>query len=280
MRKRKKWRGAFWLLPSAAGVAVFYLAPYMDVIQRAALQNAGGAFAGLSNFKQLFQNDAFLLAGSNTLKFMAVCIPLLVAFSLLLAVAVLRCRLAGFYKWVFLLPMALPAVSVALVWKLLFHGNGLLNGLLDALGQKGPDWLHSPAAFGVMAVSYLWRNTGYNMILWMAGIRQIDGSIYEAARMDGAGELQIFCRILLPNLKQIFYTVSVLSLLNSFKVFREAYLVAGSYPDRSMYMMQHLFNNWFAALYLDKMSAASVLLSVFIFIFILGLYRVWGKEMK
>ena len=85
--------------------------------------------------------------------------------------------------------------------------------------------------------------------------------------------------MMLPNLKQILYTVSVLSLLNSFKVFREAYLVAGSYPDDSMYMMQHLFNNWFGALALDKMSAASVLLSLVILVFIFGLYRAWGKEM-
>lgn len=280
MKKVKKWRGALWVLPSLAGVLVFYFVPYVDVVRRSVTQNSGESFAGMRNFRDLFQNDAFLLAAGNTLKFMAVCIPLLLAVSLLLAAAVLRCRLADFYKWVFLLPMALPAVSVALVWKLVFHGHGILNALLEAAGRAGTDWLHSPAAFGVMVVSYLWRNTGYNMVLWMAGIRQIDESIYEAARMDGANEIQIFTHMMLPNLRQILYTVSVLSLLNSFKVFREAYLVAGSYPDDSMYMMQHLFNNWFGALALDKMSAASVLLSLVILAFILGLHRVWGKEMR
>ncbi len=279
MKNGKNWRGALWVLPSLAGVSVFYFVPYLDVVRRSVTQNSGESFAGAQNFRDLFQNEAFLLAGANTLRFMAVCIPLLLAVSLLLAAVVLRCRLAGFYKWVFLLPMALPAVSVALVWKLVFHGHGILNALPGLFGRAGTDWLHSPAAFGVMVVSYLWRNTGYNMILWMAGIRQIDGRIYEAARIDGANERQVFTRIMLPNLKQILYTVSVLSLLNSFKVFREAYLVAGSYPDDSMYMMQHLFNNWFGALALDKMSAASVLLSLVILAFILGLYRVWGKEM-
>lgn len=279
MKRVKKWRGALWVFPSLAGVSVFYFVPYVDVVRRSVTQNSGESFAGIRNFRELFQNEAFLLAGANTLKFMAVCIPLLLAVSLLLAVAVLRCRLAELYKWVFLLPMALPAVSVALVWKLVFHGHGILNALLGLSGRAGKDWLHSPAAFGVMVVSYLWRNTGYNMVLWMAGIRQIDGSIYEAARIDGANEIQVFTHMMLPNLKQILYTVSVLSLLNSFKVFREAYLVAGSYPDDSMYMMQHLFNNWFGALALDKMSAASVLLSLVILVFIFGLYRAWGKEM-
>lgn len=280
MVKMKKWRGALWVLPSLIGVVVFSFIPYIDVVRRSLTQNSGETFAGLKNFKELFWNDAFLLAGGNTLKFMAVCMPLLLVVSLVLAVLVMRCRLAAFYKWVFLLPMALPAVSVALVWKLLFHGNGMLNGLLNIAGLNGADWLHSSAAFWIMVVSYLWKNTGYNMVLWMAGLRQINERIYEAARMDGANEIQIFGRIMLPNLKQVLYTVAVLSLLNSFKVFREAYLVTGSYPHDSMYMMQHLFNNWFGALALDKMSAASVLLSIVILVFILGLYKAWGKEMK
>lgn len=280
MIKRKKWRGVLWILPSLVGVIIFYFIPYIDVIRRSVTLNSGGLFVGIQNFKSLFQNDAFLLAGGNTLKFMLICIPLLLIVSLILAAIVIRCRFANFYKCVFLLPMALPAVSVALVWKLVFHANGVLNALLESIGIKGSIWLNSSLAFWVMVISYLWRNIGYNMILWMTGIQQIDDSIYEAASIDGANELQIFLWIMLPNLKQVLYTVAVLSLLNSFKVFREAYLVAGSYPDDSMYMMQHLFNNWFGALALDKMSAASVLLSIVILMFILGLYKAWGKEMK
>lgn len=279
MGKMKKWRGALWVLPSLIGVTIFYFVPYLDIFRRSVTQNAGDSFVGIQNFKYLFRNDAFLLAGRNTLKFMVVCIPLLLIISLLLAVIIIRCRFSNFYKWVFLLPMALPAVSVALVWKLMFHGNGIFNAFMEIMGWKGIDWLNSSRAFDVMVVSYLWRNVGYNLILWMAGIRQIDDSIFEAAQIDGANEFQIFHRIMLPNLKLVLYTVSVLSLLNSFKIFREAYLVAGNYPDDSMYMMQHLFNNWFSALSLDRMSSASVLLSIVILLFILGLYKVWGKEL-
>ena len=126
--------------------------------------------------------------------------------------------------------------------------------------------------------SYMWKNLGYDIVLWMAGLAGISGDIYEAARIDGAGEWTIFRRITLPCLLPTLFTVSVLSLLNSFKVFREAYLVAGDYPHRSMYLLQHLFNNWFVNLELDKMAAAAVCVGTVLFLFILLLQRFWDQD--
>lgn len=279
MIEGKNWRGILWVLPSLVGVIIFYCFPYLDVIRRSLTENDGSGFVGLKNYRTVFKNEAFRLASKNTLHFMAVCIPILLVVSLFLAVVIIRCRWGKFYKWAFLLPLALPAVSVALIWKLLFHEHGVINGMFSVLGLQTKDWLNSAASFWILVLSYLWRNTGYTTILWIAGIQQIEIDLYDAAQMDGAGEVQIFLRIILPNLKQVFYTVAVLSVLNSFKAFREAYLVAGNYPNNSMYLMQHLFNNWFTALALDKMSAASVVLSMVILLFILVLYRVWGKEL-
>lgn len=278
MTGRKKWRGLLWILPSFTGMMIFYCVPYMDVLKRSVTKSPDGSFAGIENFKEIFQNPAFLLAAQNTVKFTAVCIPVLTALSLILAVAVMRCRFGHVYKWIFLLPMALPAVSAALVWKLLFHNNGIINAVLNSMNIGTADWLNTSAAFWVMVISYLWRNIGYDMILWMAGLRQIESSIYEAARIDGADEVRIFFCITIPNLKNVIYIAAVLSLLNSFKVFREAYLVAGNYPDDSMYMIQHLFNNWFRALAIDKMSAASVMVGIVVLILIFLLYKAWGKE--
>ncbi|MCD7840995.1 MAG: sugar ABC transporter permease [Lachnospiraceae bacterium] len=279
MTKQKRWKGYLWILPSLFGTIIFYCVPLMDVIRRSVTENAGSAFVGLKNFQTVFENTAFQLAAKNTLRFIAVCIPLLLSLSLLLAVVIMRCRWGNFYKSAMLLPMALPAVSVALIWKLLFHNHGVLNGVLTLIGLQTTDWLNSGASFWVLVLSYLWRNIGYDMVLWIAGLQQIENDIYEAARVDGAGEIRIFFWIILPNMKQVFYTVAVLSLLNSFKVFREAYLVAGNYPHESMYLMQHLFNNWFAALSLDKMSAASVLLGMVILLMIIFLHRAWGNDL-
>ena len=82
----------------------------------------------------------------------------------------------------------------------------------------------------------------------------------------------------MPNLMSTMYTITVLAFLNSFKVFREAYLVAGDYPHESMYLLQHLFNNWFRELSLDKMSAAAIVIALLILVLILGLQRSWDRE--
>ena len=96
--------------------------------------------------------------------------------------------------------------------------------------------------------------------------------------VDGAGRRQCFWHVIFPNLKGSLYTITVLSFLNSFKVFREAYLVAGSYPHESMYLLQHLFNNWFVNLELDKMAAAAVCVGMVLFAVILVLQKLWDQE--
>lgn len=138
--------------------------------------------------------------------------------------------------------------------------------------------MNTGASFGILVFSYIWKNLGYDVILWMAGLQGISSSIYEAARVDGAGEWKCFRYITLPNIRQTALTIVILSFLNSFKVFREAYLVAGSYPQEKIYLLQHVFNNWFAELSVDKMAAGSVLLCLLITIFVLLLHRSWGRE--
>ena len=166
-----------------------------------------------------------------------------------------------------------------IIWKLLFDKQGLINGFLELLGKRAMDFMGSDTAFWVLVVSYIWKNLGYTIVLWLAGIMGISHEIIEAAKVDGAGERVCFFKIILPNLKPALYTITVLSFLNSFKVFREAYLVAGSYPQESMYLLQHLFNNWFLNLEMDKMAAAAVMIAAVLLIFILVLQGMWdGKE--
>lgn len=276
----KKWRGFLWILPSFLGVMVFYLLPYADVVRRSFLGAVDNRFVGLANYRTITENTAFLLAVKNTLRFTVFCIPLLIILALACAVILYRSKYGSFIKSAFLMPMALPAVSVALVWRLLFHSQGLLNHWLSNLGAAGKDWMNTSSAFWILVVSYIWKNLGYDIVLWMAGLAGISENIYEAAKVDGAGEWQCFWKITLPNLKPSLYTITVLSFLNSFKVFRESYLVAGDYPHESIYMMQHLFNNWFRSFSFDKMAAAAVAESVILLGLILLLQRAWdsGKE--
>ena len=116
------------------------------------------------------------------------------------------------------------------------------------------------------------------MILWMAGLDGISDSLYEAARVDGAGAWQCFWRVTLPGLLPTLFMTAVLSLLNTVKVFREAYLVGGAYPHDSIYLLQHLFNNWFLDLDVGRLCAAAVLIAAVLLAAILLLQKLWGGE--
>ena len=274
--------GLLFVLPDLVGVTIFALLPFLQVVARSFSTAAGGAFSGLSNYRQVLENAAFRKAIANTARFTAICIPALVLLSLLLAVGLSSLRRGKrLFKSAFLLPMAVPAASVVLIWKLLFHTNGLLNRFLLELGTAAGGhipWMTSGRAFWVLVVSYLWKNLGYDMILWLAGLAAISPDIYEAARVDGAGGVQCFFYITLPNLRGSFYAIAVLSFLNSFKVFREAWLVAGDYPHESMYLLQHLYNNWFRELSFEKIAAAAVLHAMVVAALIFLLKMIWARE--
>lgn len=269
----------WFLLPNLFGILCFSLLPMLQVLLRSFQSAIGGNWVGMQNYFTVLNNTAFQKAAANTGKFTAVCIPLLILISL--ALAVLLYSLPGIGSTlcsIFLMPMAVPAASVVLVWKVLFHENGLINGALLAFGSNGVNWMGSGAAFRMLVISYLWKNLGYTMILWTAGLSAIPEGIYEAAQVDGAGKWQSFLYITLPNLKGTACTITVLSLLNSFKVFREAWLVAGDYPHESMYLLQHLYNNWFRELDFDKIAAASVLTSGVVFLLIGLLRKAWDGD--
>lgn len=278
--RRSKWTGLSFLLPGFCGVAVFSLLPFMDVIRRSFVQMVSGRFCGLENYRIVLHNRAFLLAEKNTLRFLLVCLPLLLGISLVLAFLLHAWQMAfhqklRLIKAAYLVPMAIPAASLVLLWKLMFDKHGFVNGILHLCGIHAVDWMNTGAAFFVLVFSYIWKNLGYTMVLWLAGLSSISPDLYEAAEMDGAGRMTQFFKITLPLIRPLIFTIVVLSFLNSFKVFREAYLVAGNYPQEDMYLLQHLFNNWFTDLSVDKMAAGSVLLALVITVFVLLLQKLW-----
>lgn len=285
MRKRKYkhmlWGIAF-ILPSLAGVMIFVLIPFADAVRRSFFEAMGDKFVGFENYISIFQNDSLKLAAKNTLRFTVICIPLLLVSSLLMAVLLnqLKLRLKGaaeVLKTIFLIPMAIPVTAVALLWKVFFYDAGLLNQVVLWFGGTSSDYMNTGKAFYVLIFSYLWKNIGYTMVLWLAGLTDISMEIYEAAMVDGAGERQKFFYITLPGIAPTIFIAAILSLINSFKVFREAYLIAGGYPHESIYMLQHIFNNWFIQLDIQKLCATAVLLAIIITIFILIVQKL-GKQ--
>ncbi|MCI9151643.1 MAG: sugar ABC transporter permease [Lachnospiraceae bacterium] len=287
-RRQALW-GWLFVLPGLAGVLAFYLFPFLDVVRRSFVSAMGGGFVGIANYRTVAANEAFRLAAANTLRFAALCLPLLLLLSLGLAVLLQSLltasgshpglkRSAKLAKSAYLVPLAVPAASIVLLWQLVFDVRGLLNGWLSALGLPGRDWMHTEAAFGVLVFSYLWKNIGYDVVLWLAGLSAVPVELYEAARVDGAGRTVCFFRITLPAIRPMAVTIVIVSFLNSFKVFREAYLVAGNYPQDNIYLLQHLFNNWFRELSMDKMAAGAVLLALVILALVLLLEKSWNRE--
>lgn len=267
-----------FLAPSLFVVSVMVLLPLLDAFRRSFFLAVSSRFVGLQNYISVLGNSAFKLAAGNTAKFIAVCMPLLLVISLSVALMLTAFQEKhGIFKTSFLVPMAIPVASIVLLWRVIFHRNGLLNGILALWDAAPVDWIGSAASFGVLVFAYLWKNFGYDMVLWLSGISAINPALYEAAQIDGAGSIKRFVKITLPNLMPTLFTVTVLSLLNSFKVFREAYLIAGSYPDDSIYMLQHLFNNWFSNLDVDKMCAGAVMMASLVFILIMILQKILNR---
>lgn len=283
-KKKRKFFGLF-VFPGLAGILLFVLFPFADVVKRSFTTAVTGQWNGLKNYGTIFHNQAFVLAVKNTVRFTVICIPLLVFTGLFIALLLNGLKGGKWMKSIFLFPLAMPTATVVLVWKLAFYRQGFLNLFLSRLGETTglwgeihKDYLGSNAAFWVLVGSYLWKNTGYTVILWLAGIGGIPAELSEAARVDGAGKWQRLRYIILPNLRGSLYTIVVLSFLNSFKIYREAYLTAGAYPDESIYLLQHLFNNWFVNLELDKMAAAAVCTGGILMAVNLLLQRLWDKQ--
>ena len=275
MGKRGESRAAlFFLLPSVTGLAVFFLLPFTETVRRSFMDARARNYVGLQSYTAVFSNSAFRLAAFNTARFICVCIPLLMGLSLVMALLVRAARPRGraFKTW-YLLPMAIPVASMVLLWQTLFGNYGLMNTLLVGMGAERVSFMESSAAFWVLIATYVWKNSGYDMILWLVGLDGISDHLYEAARVDGANALQCFRYITLPSLLPTTGLIAILSLLNSFKVFREAYLVSGSYPDDSIYLLQHLFSNWFSSLDISRLCAAATLLAIALFLIVLLLQR-------
>lgn len=286
VKSHKDTRAFFlFLVPSLLGVLIFVLLPFADVFVRSFKTVVTKEFVGFRNYGTIFANQAFQLAVKNTIRFTLVCIPLLVVIGLLIALPVSKLKSAGTIKSLYLFPLAMPTATIVIVWKMVFYKQGFLNLILTHLGEWTGlwgevhiDYLGTGASFWVLVFSYIWKNTGYTIVLWLAGILGIPNELLEAARVDGASERQCFFKIILPNLKGSLYTIVILSFLNSFKIYREAYLVAGAYPNQDMYLLQHLFNNWFVNLDFDKMAAAAVCVGGFLFVVIMLLQRMWDKK--
>lgn len=274
-----------YLLPSFIGTCVFFIVPFAIIIYYSLIDNpVSKTFVGFENFKSLLKNPAFIMASKNTLSFSIISVFLAVVLSLLLAL-LLESKIPAKSKLrtCFLSPLMVPTASVILIWQVIFSFNGSFNAFVEFLGFTPVDWLKSDHAQIVVMLLFLWKNLGYNMILFMAALANIPRDQLEAAEVDGAGPIRRFFKIKMRYISPSLFFVFLLSLINSFKIFREVYLLTGGYPYQSIYFLQHFMNNTFNSLDYQKLSAAAVIMSAVILVIILVFFLLedkFGKDVE
>lgn len=282
---RQRFGAAAFLAPSLIGVFLFFVLPFMVVIYYSLVDNPINAeFVWFQNFASVMRNGAFKLAGKNTLIFSFIAMPLAVVLSLLLALMLGRdIPFRSQFRTFFLTPMMVPVASVVLIVQVMFDFNGSVNSFLGTFGVPKIDWLKSDYAPVVIVFLFLWKNLGYNMILFLAGLESIPRELTEVALLENANDWQIFWNIKIRYLSPTILFVTILSLINSFKVFREVYLLTSGHPYDSIYLLQHYMNNQFKQLDYQKLSTAAIIMSLVMIVIIGVLFLIenhFGKDVE
>ena len=282
--------GAF-LAPSLIGVFIFFIAPFFRVIYFAFIDSPiGRNFVFFRNFQHVLGNLAFQTASWNTITFTALAVPLAVALSLALAVLLeQKIPAKSQLRTFFLSPMMVPVVSIVLIWEVFFHQNGAVNNAIanfgaatglftyERAGGGWIDWFNSPWNQLPIVALFLWRTLGYNMILFMAALANIPKELIEMADIEGASSFFTFRTIKLRFLSPTILFVTILSIINSFKVFREVFLLTGPHPYGALYMLQHYMNNMFQNLDYQSLAAAAVIMLLVMILIIGILFAVEGR---
>ena len=272
----KKKTASYWLflLPSLLGMLLFYVVPFGYSLYYALIDNMGSQkFVGLQNFTDTLTNELFQSAAWNTVVFIGISVPLGVGTALLLSLCLRRMHRGRVPATLaLLLPLVVPSGTIVYVWKVLFGANGLVNEWLIQLGASHQWVSQNQWAMGILVAVFLWKNVSYNIVLFWSGLNWIPEIYYEQARLEGASAWQQFCHITWIYLSPTTFVVLLMSIVNSFKVFKEVYMLYGPYPDPGIYMLQHYMNNQFLSLNMQKLSSAAYILFLVIGLVLLVLF--------
>lgn len=244
-RQAETIAGYGFLTPALSAIAIFFFLPVaaalilsftdFDIYALGDLENL--RFIGLDNYIRLLQNPLFWKALGNTFYFVLIGGPLSVAVSLGAAMLINSklVRFKGLFRSAFFMPVVTTLVAVAVVWRYLYHPHyGLLNHALATLGVDPIDWLGDPIwAMPAIIMMAVWKNFGYNMIIFIAGLQNIPAQLYEAAKIDGAGPMQQFLRITLPMLAPTFLFVAIITMIGYFQLFAEPYVMTQGGPSNA-----------------------------------------------
>ena len=264
MNKRMKFntKCKLCLLPSLAGTTVFFVIPYIRVLYYSLIDNQFRRnFVGLDNYLETLNNEYFQLALINSMLMIAIAVPVLIVLALVISLVLsFGIRKLKKMRTAFVLPMLIPTASVVLIWRTVFADTA------------------TPLPIYLL---FIWKNIGICIILLTAAFTGIDGNIYEAARLDGAGVLTLHRKITVPMIAPTILFTVLLSIVNSFRVFKESYLFYGTnYPPNHSYTLQYYMNNNFLKLDYQSLATSAVLTSMIVFLIVIAgmaLQRRWDR---
>jgi multiple sugar transport system permease protein len=228
-------------------------------------------WAGISNYAALAQNDAYIEAFVNTLKFSALYVPAVVSISLVLAVLLTRkIRGVGVFRTVYFLPAVTSAVATALVWNMIYgKDTGILNWMMEGLGFAPVCWLCTDHAMMSVVMVNVWGAIGEGMIIFLAGLTAIPRDYYEAASLDGAGELQQFFKVTLPLVTPSIFFQTLIAAINAFQAYDYIYMLTrrGQGDSTVPVAVYSIYRNAFHFFRMGDASAQAIQLAVLVAIF-------------
>lgn len=281
------YRDGIWaflmLLPNLLGFLMFVLLPVVAtfVISFASWDlTSNFKFVGVDNYTHLLADETFHQVLWNTIYFTAVSVPIGIIISLFLAnVLNQKLRFIRFYRAAFFIPVISSMVAVAVIWQWIYNPQyGLLNYALSWFGITGPTWLTSTkwAMIGIM-ITAIWKNLGFNMLIFLAGLQGISESYYEAAEIDGAKWYSKFWNITVPLLSPTTFFVTVMAVINSFQVFDTVYLMTQGGPARTTsVLVYYIYQNAFQ--YFQMGYASAIAYVLFFIVLMITLLQFWRQS--
>ena len=283
MSVQRKQQAAGWAFLTPATLLIFVMSFY-PILQALITSFQTGAGVKMTwsvpwynNYIRMFKDKLFLRSVGNTFLYLLIQVPIMLILAILLAQILNNkdLKFRGFFRTCIFLPCATALVSYALIFKSLFATEGLINHVLVSLGilQENYNFLGNPtSAKIVIIIALLWRWTGYNMVFYLAGLQNIEYSIYEAAKIDGANGWKSFWHITVPLLRPTIIMTVIMSINGTLQLFDESVnLTAGGPANSTITMSHYIYNNSFGTGVANFGYAAAMSFFVFILVAILAL---------
>lgn len=280
MEQKRNLIGWAFLLPATILIFVFCFYPMVQALILSFQKGTGSAVqpAGFANYVRILKDATFQQCLFNTIFYFVIQVPIMLILALILAQLLNSPDIKGkgIYRTMIFLPCATSLVSYSMIFKSLFANDGLVNRVLSTVGIPTVDWFQNAwAARWVIVIALVWRWTGYNMVFYLAGLQNIDYSIYEAARIDGASPFQQFVHLTIPLLKPTILLTAIMSTSGTLQLFDESVnLTAGGPGKATMTLTHYIYNISFVETPKFNYAAA---LSVFILVVVAVLSAIQMK---